>query len=179
MRIISGEARGKKLKPPGGQDIRPTADIVKEAMFSIIQFDIPGSVVLDLFSGSGQLGIEALSRGAKKCFFIDEHAEAVKLTKHNTQIAGFSESSVVLRRDFGGFLKTCDAVFDLAFIDPPYQKGLYEKALIPLSALMSKRGKALCEHGKELELPETCGGFEKIKAYSYGQTAVTVYGIKC
>ncbi len=177
MRIITGKARGKKLKSFEGRDIRPTSDMVKEAVFSIIQFDIEGSEILDLFSGTGQLGIEALSRGAKFCRFVDKSKESADLTRENISLAGFKEDSNVICGDSLDFLRMSRYRFDIAFLDPPYGKGLIAEALPLLEPLMSVRGIAVCEHEKELSLPENVGRLKKSKTYRYGKTAVTVYKI--
>ena len=124
MRVITGSAKGRRLFTLEGDDVRPTTDKVKEAIFSIIHFDIDGSAVLDLFSGSGQLGIEALSRGAKHCTFVDMARESVKVTTENVKNTGFSEKASILNTDSIGYLKTCRLTFDIALLDPPYRKGL-------------------------------------------------------
>ena len=126
MRVITGTARGRKLKTPEGMDIRPTTDNVKESIFNIIQFDIEGRRVLDLFAGTGQLGIECLSRGAKEAVFVDSSREAVKIIKDNLKTCGFS--APVMQMDSQSFLRSCGQ-FDLILIDPPYDSGLYEGVL--------------------------------------------------
>lgn len=155
--------------------MRPTADKVKEAVFSIVQFDIEGSAVLDLFSGSGQLGIEALSRGARSCIFVDSSRVSSDITKENISAAGFKDSSSVVTADSISYLRMCRNTFDLAFLDPPYGKGLIEQALPLLCGHMSERGIIVCEHENGLELPETAGGLTRSRTYKYGRTEVTVY----
>lgn len=177
MRVITGKARGRKLKDFEGRDIRPTTDMVKEAIFSIIQFDIEGSEVLDLFSGTGQLGIEALSRGAKFCRFVDKSRESAELTRENINLAGFRWESNVVNADSLDFLRTARYTFDIALLDPPYNNGLIEQALPLLEPRMSERGIAVCEHEKGLELPEEVGRLKKSKTYQYGKVSVTVYRI--
>lgn len=175
MRVITGSARGRRLRSPEGRDVRPTADKVKEAVFSVVQFDIEGSAALDLFSGSGQLGIEALSRGARSCVFVDSSRVSVDITKENIAAAGFKDSSSVVTADSIGYLRMCRNTFDLAFLDPPYGKGLIEQALPLLCGHMSERGIIVCEHENGLELPETAGSLTKSRTYKYGRTEVTVY----
>lgn len=175
MRVITGSARGRRLRTLEGNDVRPTTDKVKEAIFSIVQFDIEGSAVLDLFAGSGQMGIEALSRGAKSCIFIDNSRSSIEVTKENVDAVGFRTQSVISNMDSIDFLKTCKYTFDLAFLDPPYNKGLIEKALPLLCEKMSQRGIILCEHEKGLELPDECGNMFKHKTYKYGKIEVTTY----
>ena len=178
MRVITGSARGRRLKTLDGFDVRPTTDKVKEAIFSIVQFDIEGSTVLDLFSGSGQLGIEALSRGAKSCVFVDSSRASIDVTRENVTAAGFKDQSNVMNSDSIGYLKMCRNKFDLAFLDPPYSKGLIGQAMPLLCGHMSERGIVVCEHEKGLELPESFGEMFLHRSYKYGKTEVTVYRTK-
>ncbi|WP_124101153.1 16S rRNA (guanine(966)-N(2))-methyltransferase RsmD [Ruminococcus sp. Marseille-P6503] len=177
MRVITGAARGKKLKTLDGLDVRPTSDMVKEAIFSIIQFDCPGASVLDLFAGSGQLGIEALSRGASHCVFIDKNRSAVDIVKDNLNKCGFVQSARVLNMDSLEYLKVAKPGFDIALLDPPYRTGLLEKALPELDQKMNPGGLAVCEHEKELTLNDSYGRLTVRKRYKYGKIAVTVYKI--
>ena len=119
MRVITGTARGRRLKEPQGMDIRPTTDKVKESMFSILQFDIEGRRVLDLFGGTGQLGIEALSRGALEVVFVDKSAAALKLIRENLELCGLSDQARVRNGDSLAYLRSGEK-FDLVFLDPPY-----------------------------------------------------------
>lgn len=175
MRVITGSARGRRLAAPAGLDVRPTSDKVKEAVFSAVQFDLAGSAVLDLFSGSGQLGIEALSRGAKSCVFVDSSRVSVEASKENIAAAGFRNEAVVMNSDAEQYLRMCRQSFDIAFIDPPYKKGIIEKIMPLLYGHMSDRGIVVCEHEKGLELPESFGSLVKRKTYRYGKTEVTLY----
>ncbi len=177
MRVITGSARGRRLTALEGNDVRPTTDKVKEAIFSIVQFDISGSEILDLFSGSGQLGIEALSRGAKHCTFVDEARASVKVTTENVKSCGFSEQSDILNTDAMGYLRTCRKAFDVAFLDPPYNKGILEKALPLLAEKMSDRGIIVCEHESGLVLDDAYGKLMKRKTYKYGKIEVTVFAV--
>ena len=120
MRVISGKARGVTLKTPDGNQTRPTADRVKEALFSIIQFDLPGAKILDLFAGSGQLGIEALSRGADSALFIDASDKACALVKENLRRTKLTEQAEVIRSDYLSYLKNCRKKFNIIILDPPY-----------------------------------------------------------
>ncbi|MBQ3215346.1 MAG: 16S rRNA (guanine(966)-N(2))-methyltransferase RsmD, partial [Oscillospiraceae bacterium] len=120
MRVITGKARGVTLKTPTGLQTRPTTDRVKEALFSIIQFDIPGAQVLDLFGGTGQLGIEALSRGAKSAVFVDERDDSCSLIKENLRRTQMSQDAKVVRSDYLAYLQRCRGKFDIIFLDPPY-----------------------------------------------------------
>ena len=175
MRVITGSARGRRLVAPAGMDVRPTSDKVKEAVFSAVQFDLAGSAVLDLFAGSGQLGIEALSRGARSCVFVDSSRISVETAKENIAAAGFRNEVVVMNSDSEQYLRMCRQSFDIAFVDPPYKKGIIEKVMPLLCGHMSDRGIVLCEHEKGLELPESFGSLVKRKTYRYGKTEVTLY----
>lgn len=175
MRVITGSARGRRLETLDGVDVRPTADRVKEAEFSSIQFEIEGRSVLDLFAGSGQLGIEALSRGARAATFVDANPEAVKVIKENLAHTGLAQQASVAAGDFEQFLTYTKAVFDVVFIDPPYSKGLVDKAL-PLAAKhTSESGVIVCEVARTDKLPEGADGFELSRRGDYGKTTVGIY----
>ncbi len=176
MRVITGSARGKRLVTVQGNDIvRPTGEKVKEALFSSIQFDIEGRRILDLFAGSGQLGIEALSRGAENAVFVDINDASLKAIKQNLDNTGLSENATVFKSDYATFTLRCTQKFDIAFLDPPYQAGILEDAVSKTVPIMSDFGKIFCEHPLELKLPEKINGFAVIKIYRYGKTLVTVY----
>ena len=174
MRVITGTARGRKLKTPEGMDIRPTTDNVKESVFNIIQFDIEGRRVLDLFAGTGQLGIECLSRGAKEVVFIDRSREAVKIIKDNLKSCGFS--APVLQQDALSYLRGCGC-FDLVFIDPPYDSGLYENVLETINSvdILSDGGIIVCESRRETSMPEMRAPYHKRKEYNYGKVKLCLY----
>lgn len=123
MRVITGSARGRILKELQGMETRPTTGKVKESIFSIIQFDIEGRRVLDLFAGTGQLGIEALSRGARQCVFIDQRADAVKLIRENVEVCGLTDRAVIRSGDAMAYLRSGEK-FDIIFLDPPYALSL-------------------------------------------------------
>lgn len=178
MRVISGKARGRRLKTLEGNDVRPTTDKVKEAVFSIIQFDLPGSVFLDLFSGSGQMGIEALSRDAKFAYFVDSSKASAAVTSENLATVGFSDCSKVYTMDSISFLRSTSNTFDIALLDPPYNKGLLAEALPLLETRMSERGIVLCEHPDNEVLPDETERLIKKKEYSYGKIGVTLYTVK-
>lgn len=158
MRVITGSARGRKLVTVEGTEIvRPTADSVKEAIFSAIQFEIEGRTVLDLFAGSGQLGIEALSRGAAECWFVDSAAQSIRAVRENVAATGFEDKAHIMSMPFSAFLKSTNATFDVAVLDPPYNRDLLRKALPLLVPKMSERGVIVCEHEKECVLPREEG----------------------
>ena len=175
MRVITGSAKGARLRSLSGNDVRPTAERVKEAVFSIIQFDIEGRRVLDLFSGSGQMGIEALSRGASSATFIDSSTECEKVITANLKTAHLSQNAEVIKRDYKLFLDTTAKVFDIAFIDPPYYAGFYETALLLTAKRMSDYGVIICEHPSDVSVPAKVGDFAVSKDYRYGKIIVTVY----
>ena len=129
MRVITGIARGRRLKEPNGMETRPTTDRVKEGIFSSIQFEVEGRKVLDLFGGTGQMGIEALSRGAAHCTFVDLQKQAVAIIRENVNSTGFADQSTVIQGDALAYLSRCREKFDLIFLDPPYESGLLEKAM--------------------------------------------------
>ncbi len=174
MRVITGSARGRKLKTPEDYDIRPTTDNVKESLFNIIQFDIEGRRVLDLFAGTGQLGIECLSRGAREAVFVDKSREAVKIVKENLKSCGLH--ATVVQQDALSFLKGCGR-FDLIFIDPPYDAGLYESVLETVNSIdiLSDGGIIICESRKDRAMPPMREPYKKGREYIYGKVKLCVY----
>lgn len=177
MRVITGKARGVALKTPDGMVTRPTADRVKEALFSIIQFDLPGAKVLDLFGGTGQLGIEALSRDAASAVFVDELDQACKLIKENLRRTKLEENARVVRSDYLSFLNSCREKFDMIFLDPPYAEIFLENSLKRITEIdiLQSGGIIVCERplGKELSLD--FDGYSRSKDYKYGKTLLTLY----
>lgn len=179
MRVITGTARGRRLKTLEGNDVRPTTDKVKEAIFSSIQFDLPAAAVLDLFAGSGQMGIEALSRGAKAAVFVDSAKSSIGVIADNIEAVGFIDMSKIVSSDSLAYLRGCKESFDIAFLDPPYSKGLIEKSLELLEPKMSGRGIVVCEHEVGLVLPERIGRLVLRRCKKYGKVIeVTIYDIK-
>jgi len=177
MRIISGSARGRRLKELPGMDTRPTTDKVKESLFNIIQFDIEGRRVLDLFGGTGQLGIEALSRGAGWCTFVDMNRQAAAIIRENVKTVGFSDVATVQQVDAVAFLSGCREKFDLIFLDPPYQTQLLENCIQAVAKfdILSEHGIMVCESALEKQLPELEVPYEKGREYRYGKIKLTVY----
>lgn len=174
MRVITGTARGRRLKEPTNYDIRPTTDQVKEAMFNIVQFDVEGRRVLDLFGGTGQLGIEAASRGASQVVIVDAGREAIKLIKDN--VSSCRVAAQVVQADALSYLERC-ARFDLVFIDPPYDSGLAEKALKTIKEfdILSEGGIIICETRRETVLPTLEKPYVMGREYRYGKVKLTVY----
>lgn len=177
MRVITGTARGMKLKTLDGLFVRPTTDQVKESVFNIIQFEIPGARVLDLFAGSGQLGIEALSRGASRATFVDSSRESVAVVNENLEHTKLSKYAIVKNEDAQSFLNFTKDEFDIAFLDPPYRKEIVVSVLPLLSEKMSDGGVIICETAREEELPQNAGRFTLYKEYKYGKIKLTVYRI--
>ena len=174
MRVITGSARGRRLITLEGDDIvRPTAERVKEALFSIIQFDIEGRNILDLFAGSGQLGIEALSRGAERVVFVDASRKSIDVINKNLKACGFTVG--VVQSDSLAYLARCGEKFDIALLDPPYASGLLEKALEPTARVMNPGGVIICESPLGTELPEQAGDFRLRRTYRHGKTVLSLY----
>jgi len=173
MRVISGSARGRKLREPVGFKIRPTSDKVKESVFNIIQFDIEGRRVLDLFAGSGQYGIEALSRGARSVVFVDSASESVKLVKENLKICGFSDKASVYARDAMRFLEG-DEKYDLIFIDPPYDTLLAVRAVEKIVEFdkLNINGIMICELKADAPMPAVTPPYSLEKEYKYGSVKI-------
>ena len=177
MRVITGKARGVQLKTPDGMLTRPTTDRVKEALFSIIQFDIPTSRVLDLFGGTGQLGIEALSRGAKSAVFVDHQENACKLIQENLRRTRLEADGKVVRADYLDYLRRCREQFDIVFLDPPYAEVFLENALKCITEIdiLQSGGIIVAERPLGKELPWEFEGFTRSRDYKYGKTLITVY----
>lgn len=177
MRVITGTARGKRLKELEGMETRPTTDRVKEGLFNAIQFDIEGRQVLDLFSGTGQLGIEALSRGAASCTFVELRRDAAALVRENLALCGLAERGRVHQGDYLAFLSACREKFDLIFLDPPYTGGLLEKALEAIAKIdiVSANGIIVCESPLDRSLPDLPAPYEKGREYQYGKIKITLY----
>ncbi len=175
MRVITGSAKGKRLVTPEGKDVRPTPDKVKEGLFSALQFDIEGRRILDLFAGSGQLSVEALSRGAESAVLVDASAVSVKVARKNIEYCGFADKAKVIQLDYAAYCSMSRETFDIVFLDPPYNEGLLMPAVKAVLPLMSDYGLIVCEHPPEVSLDETVGGFSIFKTYRYGKVNVTVY----
>lgn len=177
MRVITGSARGVRLKTPDGMKTRPTAERVKEALFSAIQFEVQGARFLDLFAGTGQMGIEALSRGAQFAVFVDEWKSACNLVKENLQLTKLSDRARVVNLDYLSYLKSCKETFDIVFLDPPYAEIFLENALNKISEIdiLSDRGIIICERPAEKQLDLEIPGLLRYKDYKYGKTWVTVF----
>lgn len=177
MRVITGKARGVALKTPEGMLTRPTTDRVKEALFSIIQFDIPGAVVLDLFGGTGQLGIEALSRGAKRAVFVDERQQACDLIRENLRRTKLEKDGTVLRSDYLAYLKRARERFNIILLDPPYAEVFLENALKCITEIdiLRSGGIIVTERPVGKELAFDFPGYTRSRDYKYGKTLIALY----
>ena len=177
MRVITGTAKGVRLLTPEGLNTRPTTDRVKEGLFSIIQFEVEGRSVLDLFAGTGQLGIEALSRGAKNAVFVDFSQPAVKLVKENIKRTKMENSSTVIQSDYESFLRSCKQKFDIIFLDPPYAEKFLENAMKIISEIdiLRDSGIIICEKTADKAFEGDFEGLQKQKEYRYGNTSLVLF----
>lgn len=176
MRVIAGSAHGTPLLTlPGEDTTRPTIARVKEAMFSSIQFLLPGARVLDLFAGSGQLGIEALSRGAAHCTFIDASRQAAEVVRANCRAAGVQANATVTVTDAFTFVRHAHGLFDIVLLDPPYHHDTLAQLLPLLEPLVAENGVVLAESELGAALPQSVGGLSLKKQYKYGKILVTRY----
>lgn len=180
LRIISGDFKGRKLFAPKDSRIRPTTDKVKESIFSMIAPYLEDAVVIDLFSGTGNLGLEALSRGAARCYFGDKSRESMDLTRQNIAHCRAQDRSVPILGEYEYVLRRIRERADLIFLDPPYKEGLMEDCagLISELSLLSEDGIIVAEHGTKEDLPDELSGYTKIKEKTYGTIAVSIYGIE-
>ena len=184
MRIITGRARGIKLQTLEGEMTRPTSERAKEAIFSMIQFDIEGRRVLDLFAGSGQMGLEAISRGAAHAVFVDQAKEAIKIINQNIEKTGFAAESTVVCGDFSEYLRKNQGrdPFDVVFIDPPYAMKAVSAAVETLFRyrLLKPTSILVCESGEPYPIAPgsaLMGRLRVLREATYGKAYVTVYAV--
>ncbi|MBD0380402.1 16S rRNA (guanine(966)-N(2))-methyltransferase RsmD [Paenibacillus sedimenti] len=180
MRVISGSAKGRSLKAVPGMSTRPTTDKVKEAIFSMIGPYFDGGQVLDLFAGTGGLGIEALSRGMKKAVFIDIEKKSIDTIQHNLRAAGLVEQAEIYRNDAARALKALakrGEKFELVFLDPPYKMKVTAELITAMEeqGLLDEQVVIVVEHDAQDVLIEAIGGLEQQRRAEYGDTAVTIY----
>lgn len=178
MRIVAGDFKGRKLETPLNNDIRPTSEKVKEALFSSISGNLYNAVCVDLFAGTGNLGLEALSRGASKCYFGDNSRVSIDLVRRNVAHCKADEWSVICFGDYEKVLNKIHEPVDIFFIDPPYKQGLYEHCfeLIRDLELLNEEGIIVAEHATEDVFPDEMAGFVKIKDRKYGSMTFSIYG---
>ena len=180
MRIITGKARGIKLKTLEGDNTRPTAERVKEAVFSMLQFDIEGRRILDLFAGSGQMSLEALSRGASEAVLIDKSIDAIKIIEENSKKCGFGESCIIRRCDYLEYIKRNKGEkFDIIFLDPPYALHFYAPALRALieNDMLKPMSLVVCESGEEMIFDKDLALEDRFcifKQSRYSKTFITI-----
>lgn len=175
VRVITGSARGMRLRSPEGRDVRPTGEKTKEAVFSILQNEIEGAEVLDLFAGSGQLGIEALSRGAAHCMFVERDRKIAAFVRENLSHTRLEERAGLYQGDCMAFLGIPCGPFDIALLDPPYRQGLLDKALPLVAKAMRPGGVIVCETAADEDPPDAAGDFHRVREYRYGKTKITLY----
>ncbi|MBP2019261.1 16S rRNA (guanine(966)-N(2))-methyltransferase RsmD [Symbiobacterium terraclitae] len=180
MRVITGSAKGRPLKTLKGRDIRPTSDRVKGTLFNIIGPRVVDSRFLDLFAGSGAVGIEALSRGAERCVFVELQTAHLRLVEANLQATGLRDRAELLRRDARAALVDLGnrgRKFDLIFVDPPYGQGLVPEALAGIDAhgLLAEDGWVICEHHGKDPVPAAAGGLHKFREVVIGETVLSIF----
>ncbi|NEU29489.1 16S rRNA (guanine(966)-N(2))-methyltransferase RsmD [bacterium LRH843] len=180
MRVISGEKKGFSLKAVPGVSTRPTTDKVKESIFNIIGPYFSGGIALDLYAGSGGLGIEALSRGMERTIFVDQNQKAIEVVKQNLAFCGFENRAEVYRNDANRALKALvkrNIAFTYVFLDPPYgTENIANEIRILLDFdLIGKDATIVCEHAKQVELPEEIGAIRKKRSETYGDTTISIY----
>jgi len=178
MRVITGSARGRRLLELEGLETRPTTGRVKEGIFNALQFDIEGRRVLDLFAGTGQMGIECLSRGAASAVFVDQRKDAFEVVKKNLALTELADRAKVIHGDARDFVVRTGERFDLVFLDPPYASGLLEEMLERITApgfdILAPYGIIVAEHpaNRTLSVPAIC---RLQQTYRYGKIAVTLF----
>ena len=176
MRVITGSGRGRVLETLKGDDIvRPTTDKVKEAVFSSIQFEVEGRDFIDVFAGSGQMGIEALSRGARSALFLDTSKKAAAVIERNLKVTNLQHLGTVMCVDSLTFLRNTSREFDVAFLDPPYNRGLLQAAMPLIAQRMKKTGVIICESALNDELLQKYYNFTLDRERTYGKIKVSTY----
>lgn len=178
MRIITGKLRGRKLAAPQDRQVRPTSDKVKEAIFSMIAAHIgDGCVCADVFSGTGNLGLEAISRGASRVYFGDKSRESIRLIRENIKYCGVEEQAVIFAGDYRNTLSRIRETVNIFFLDPPYGENLLIPCIEAISKqnLLSPGGVVIAEHDSKDALPDFIGSLQKIKEKKYGRIGVTLY----
>lgn len=180
VRVVSGTCKGKALKAVPGNSTRPTTDKVKEAIFNMIGPYFTDGIGLDLFAGSGGLGIEALSRGLDRVIFVDRDGKAIQTIKENISVCSFTEKAEIYRNEANRALKAVikrGLKFDVVFLDPPYKKQQLLDVLTEMdqSSLLAESGVIVCEHSHDVALPERIGQLQRIKREQYGIINITIF----
>lgn len=175
MKVIAGTAKGRKLESLPGLETRPTTAMMKESIANIFQFELEGARVLDLFAGTGQVGIELLSRGASFCTFVDQNRACEKIIRQNLEHTQLSANAQVVTANVLDWLRMAKGPFEIVFLDPPYLQGLTEKSLRGIIPFVAPCGGILCETAREEELPSAVENFTIKKEYRYGKRKFTLY----
>jgi 16S rRNA (guanine(966)-N(2))-methyltransferase RsmD len=178
MRIISGKNRGRILKTLTGMNTRPTADRVKESLFSILFKNVEDAYVLDLFAGSGALGLECISRGAKQCVFVDSSKEAINIIKKNIELCNAMDKSEIRNTDFMAAIDKSiinKEKFDLVFVDPPYSKNIVDNVLLIIEQVLSTNGIIIAETDEKDELPDAIHNLVRYDTRKYGRTVISFF----
>ncbi len=175
MRVITGKARGRILETLKGDDVRPTTDKVKEAVFSAIQFELEGRHFLDLFAGCGQMGIEALSRGCATATFIDRSKASIKVIERNLSVTNLKQFAKVYNADAVNFINTTADEYDVVFLDPPYNKGILQEVMPLIAQRMKKTGVIICESALNDEILQKYYKFTLDRQRTYGKIKISIY----
>jgi 16S rRNA (guanine(966)-N(2))-methyltransferase RsmD len=178
MRVTGGTGRGRRLRVPAGDRVRPTSDKVKQALFNILGTKVRGSAFLDLFAGTGGIGIEALSRGAGRVVFIDDARRSLEVVRHNLDQSGFGAQAQVIASKAESYLRKTDDRFDIVFLDPPYTTGI--APLLELIAgleLLAPDAVVVAEHFKKQPSPERAGTLTLYREAVYGDTVLAFYRV--
>lgn len=180
MRIIAGTAKGHKIKAVKGLNTRPTLDRIREAIFNVLGNSVINVNFLDLFAGTGAVGIEALSRGAKLCYFNDSNKKAYQIIQQNLETCHYKDNSKVFNMDvfrFFELLENKQECFDIIYVDPPYKKQLYDPILrsFETARFINQDGLIIIEGGKDLQLPQKTNKLKLVKKSSYGDTFILYY----
>ena len=185
MRVIAGKYKGRKLYTPDDHSVRPTTDKVKEALFSMLANELYGARVLDLFAGTGGLGIEALSRGAEYCLFADSSRKSLDLIRSNLAHCKVEEETRIAAGEFRKVLRSAarkiedglEEPFDIILLDPPYEAGYMDDIfrLISAGGILADGGTIVAEHRKQEEMPDELHGFTKVKERRYGVVKLSIY----
>lgn len=183
MRVIAGTAKGRRLKTVKGMTTRPTADRVKESLFNIIKEKLEDNSFLDLYAGTGNIGIEALSRGVVRVVFVERDKQAIKILRENLQLTNFQQNVEIYQQDVMTALEILGKKkrsFDLIFLDPPYYEGLEEKTLASICSnkVLTSQGLVIIEHSRKNTLPSTVASLQLIRTENYGDTAISFYRIR-
>lgn len=182
MRVVAGSQKGRRLKEPNGPGLRPTSARVKEALFSIIAERLSNAHVLDLFAGTGALGLEALSRGARETVFVENQSDSIQVLRENITRCSLTDCSSIISQDVHDFLKAPSQrhqanPFDLVFADPPYEVSDFEPLLTHLesSDKVASKGLVVIEHFKKVSLPSNVGRLSQTRQSRYGDTMLSFY----